>query len=146
VGRSIKTSISIGASRSRVWAVLIDFARYPEWNPFIRRITGEARAGAMLEVVIQPPGRKADTFRPRVIEVERERQFVWRGSLPIPGLFAGEHSFELRDEAGGTRFEQAESFSGLLVPFVGGILAATELGFESMNRALKAQAEGPQVR
>jgi hypothetical protein len=120
----------------------MDFERYPEWNPFIRRITGEARVGATLEVVIQPPGRKADTFRPRVIEVERERHFAWRGSLPIPGLFVGEHRFALSDVAGGTHFEQSENFSGLLVPLVGGILEATERGFRSMNEALQARAKG----
>ena len=143
MGRSIETSISIAAPRSRVWAVLMDFARYPEWNPFIRSISGRPQLGESLKVVIQPLGPGPSTFRPRVIALEAERHFRWRGSLPIPGLFAGEHSFELQDDSGGTRFNQAESFSGLLVPFVGGILAATELGFENMNRALKARAERP---
>ena len=143
MGGSIETSIGIAASRSRVWAILMDFARYPEWNPFIRSISGRPQLGESLKVVIQPLGPGPSTFRPRVIALEVERQFRWRGSLPVPGLFAGEHSFELHDDAGGTRFNQAESFSGLLVPFVGGILAATELGFENMNRALKARAERP---
>lgn len=139
---SIETSIVIAVPRPRVWAILMDFARYPEWNPFIRSIKGEARLGEMLEVVIQPPGRKADTFRPRVIEVEREQSFVWRGSLPIPGLFVGEHRFTLGDEAGGTHFRQSENFSGLLVPFVGSILEATERGFRAMNEALQSRAKG----
>jgi hypothetical protein len=117
------------------------FARYPEWNPFIRSIKGEARLGEMLEVAIQPPGRKADTFRPRVVEVEREHSFVWRGSLPIPGLFVGDHRFTLDDAGGGTLFRQSENFSGLLVPLFGSILEATERGFQSMNEALKARAE-----
>jgi hypothetical protein len=36
---------------------------------------------------------------------------------------------------------QSETFSGLLVPLLGGILVHTRLGFEAMNRALKEQAE-----
>jgi hypothetical protein len=142
MGRSINTSISVGASRSRVWAVLMDFARYPEWNPFIRSIKGEVRLGEILEVVIQPPGRKADTFRPRVVEVEREHSFAWRGSLPIPGLFVGEHRFTLGEAPGGTHFQHSENFSGLLVPFVGSILEATERGFRAMNEALQSRAKG----
>jgi hypothetical protein len=142
VAKSIETAISIAAPKARVWAVLMDFARYPEWNPFIRSLKGGARPGEMLEVVIQPPGRKADTFRPRVIEVEREHSFVWRGSLPIPGLFVGEHRFTLSDEAGGTHFQQSENFSGLLVPFVGSILEATERGFRAMNEALQSRVKG----
>jgi hypothetical protein len=119
----------------------MDVARYPEWNPFIRSIKGTVRAGEIIEVVIELPGRKAETFRPQVIAVEAERRLVWLGALPIPGLFTGEHRFELDDAAGGTRFVQSERFSGLLVPFVGSILKATELGFERMNDALKARAE-----
>jgi hypothetical protein len=75
-----------------------------------------------------------------VIAVDGERRLSWRGSLPIPGLFTGEHSFELRDDGDGSHFY--ETFSGLLVPFVGGVLDATEQGFRNMNDALKARAEG----
>jgi hypothetical protein len=38
-------------------------------------------------------------------------------------------------------FRQRERFSGVLVPFTGGLLAKTRLGFEAMNRALKERAE-----
>jgi len=69
----------------------------------------------------------------------------WRGSLPIPGLFTGEHYFRLEPQAGGsTRFVHGENFSGLLLPVLGGILAATQQGFEAMNAALKARAEASQ--
>ncbi|MFN3625057.1 MAG: SRPBCC family protein [Hyphomicrobium sp.] len=141
MSRTIMTSTAIAAPAARVWDVLMDFARYPEWNPFVRSIKGTARVGETLEVVIQPPGRKPGTFRPVVIEVQPERSFVWRGSLPIPGLFAGEHRFTLEYAAGGTLFHQSEGFSGLLVPFVGSILDATEAGFQNMNAALKTRAE-----
>jgi hypothetical protein len=141
IGRSIATSIVIDAPRSRVWAVLMDFARYPEWNPFIRAIKGSVRAGETLEVELQTPGNKAFTLRPRVVEVVPERAFRWRGALPM-GLFTGEHRFEAHEDAGRTRFDHSEDFSGLLVPFVGGILEATERGFQGMNEALKAEAEG----
>jgi hypothetical protein len=141
VAKSIETAITIAAPKERVWAVLMDFGRYPEWNPFIRSLEGTARVGETLDVFIQPPGQKISRFRPRVVEVQSERNFAWRGALPIPGLFAGEHRFTLGDDAGGTLFRQSEGFSGLLVPFVGTILKATEAGFRSMNAALKARAE-----
>lgn len=142
MSRSIETSTVIAAPRSHVWAILMDFASYPEWNPFIRSINGSARLGEILQVVIQPPGRQVSTFRPRVIELEPNQSFQWRGSLPIPGLFVGEHRFELGAADGGVRFTQSEDFSGLLVPFVAGVLEATAHGFRNMNDALKARAEG----
>jgi hypothetical protein len=139
--RSIETSIAIAAPRLRVWSVLMDFPSYPDWNPFIRSIKGKPQAGETLEVVIQPPGLNAQTFRPRVIAADIERGFKWRGSLPIPGLFAGEHGFELSDEGGGTRFVHSERFSGLFVPLLGGVLEATERGFRAMNEKLRDRAE-----
>jgi hypothetical protein len=36
---------------------------------------------------------------------------------------------------------QSERFTGVLVPFVGGILRKTEEGFRRMNAELKARAE-----
>lgn len=144
--RFIETEVTIAAPRSRVWAILMDFERYPDWNPFILSIKGEARVGETLEVVIQPPGHKASTFVPRILALEKERRFQWRGSLPIPGLFVGTHQFDLADASGGTRFVQSEIFTGLLVPLVGSVLAATEQGFHNMNKALGVRAEDFQAR
>jgi hypothetical protein len=43
---------------------------------------------------------------------------------------------------GGSRFVQAEEFSGALVPLVGSrLFEDTRRGFELMNRALKERAE-----
>ena len=54
--KRIQREIEIAATPEHVWDVLTDFASYPEWNPFIRSIAGEPRAGARLEVRIEPPG------------------------------------------------------------------------------------------
>ncbi len=40
-----------------------------------------------------------------------------------------------------TRLTHGESFSGLIVGFLGSMLDATETGFNNMNAALKQQAE-----
>jgi hypothetical protein len=57
-------------------------------------------------------------------------------------LFDGEHAHQLHGfEAGRTRYRQSEAFRGLLVPFTGSLLAATQQGFDAMNTALKARAE-----
>ncbi|WP_327584252.1 SRPBCC family protein [Nonomuraea sp. NBC_00507] len=42
----MKCAIDIQASPDQVWAVLIDFAGYPAWNPFIREGSGEAVVGS----------------------------------------------------------------------------------------------------
>ena len=140
--RSIGHAIEIEAPASRVWSVLTDTGSYPEWNPFIRRLEGELREGARLEVEIEPPGGRAMTFKPRVVAVEPGRELGWLGHLLVRGLFDGEHRFAIEDLGEGrSRFTQSERFSGLLVRPFAGTLAKTERGFEAMNRALKERAE-----
>ncbi|MBS0253252.1 MAG: SRPBCC domain-containing protein [Proteobacteria bacterium] len=142
MARVIETSVRIAAPPARVWSVLMDFGAYPSWNPFVRSIAGDKSVGGKLEVVLELPGGKPQTFRPVVTEIVPEQMFCWRGTLPIPGLFTGEHRFSLATEGQNTRFTQSEAFSGLLVPFVGGVLAATERGFHAMNEKLKVRSEG----
>ncbi len=139
--RRIDSTIDIAAPPAAVWSVLIDFAAYPDWNPFIRRLQGEARVGARLEVTVQPPGGRAMTFRPTVNVAEPGRELRWLGRALLPGLFDGEHGLRLEPLASGCRFHHGESFRGLLVPLFGPMLARTERGFIAMNEALKRRVE-----
>ncbi len=144
MARTIHTSVEINAPADRVWDILINFEDYPNWNPFITKIQGEAGEGANLEVFISPPGGKGMTFKPRVIKCEPNKEFRWKGKLFVPGLFDGEHSFQI-NPIGDDRvdFVQEETFSGILVGLVFGMMgASTQKGFEAMNQALKTQAEG----
>lgn len=50
---TIHTSIDIAAPPEKVWAALTDYERYPEWNPFMRRIEGDRR-GAFHSFLIFP--------------------------------------------------------------------------------------------
>jgi hypothetical protein len=140
---ALRTEIEIAAPAERVWAVLTDFAAFPRWNPFIRRIDGVLAPRLRLSVRIQPPGGRAMTFRPVVLRVEPERHLSWRGRTFVPGLFDGEHFFDLEPAgAGRVRLVHGEVFRGLLVPWLAGSLrTTTRRGFELMNAALKARAE-----
>jgi hypothetical protein len=141
VSNKIETEILIHAVPERVWAVLMDFSAYPAWNPFILAIEGKAEPGETLRVTMRPPGGKAQSFKPKVLRADSPEAFVWRGSLPIPGVFTGEHSFQLTRAGDDTRLRHSESFSGLLVPLLRKMLVRTEEGFNQMNAALKARAE-----
>jgi hypothetical protein len=138
----IERAIAINASADRVWQILVDFERYPEWNPFVISASGEACPGRRLTVRIQPPGERAMTFRPRVLVATPGRELRWLGRLLVPGIFDGEHSFTIEPTSPGScRLVQAETFKGILVALLGGTLRATAEGFDQMNEALKARAE-----
>ena len=113
--RRIETSIEIDVAPARVWAILTDFAAMPSWNPFIKAISGNLVKGGQLSVQIAPPGKSAMRFKPTVLSVRPERELRWLGHVLFPGLFDGEHYFQLEPiDDGRTRFTQGEKFSGIL--------------------------------
>jgi hypothetical protein len=63
--------------------------------------------------------------------------------LLVPGLFDGEHMFEIEElDPDRVLFIQREVFKGLLVPLLARSLDRdTQRGFEEMNRALRERAE-----
>jgi hypothetical protein len=138
----IHHEIEIDASPAAVWEVLADIDRYSDWNPFIRRLDGELRAGERLEAEIAPPGGRAMTLKPTVLVAEPGRELTWLGRLLVRGLVDGEHRFRIEDLPDGrSRLVQSERFSGILVGLVGATLRKAEAGFAEMNAAVKARAE-----
>jgi len=139
----IETGIEITASPEHVWSILMDFPAYPQWNPFIRLLSGVAKPGEKLRATIQPEERRAMTIRPRVLKAADQQELRWLGHLGFPGLFDGEHYFQLTALSHGyTRFTQGERFSGILVGMlISSMEAATKAGFHAMNQALKNRAE-----
>ena len=143
--KELHSEIEIDASAERVWGILTDFASYPEWNPYIRKISGEPRVGEHLEVRFEPPGSRGITLKPKVLNAEPNRELRWLGHLLVAGLFDGKHTLAIQPlEEDRVRFIQGETFGGLLVPlFARGLDKGTRRGFEEMNRALKERAETP---
>lgn len=141
--KELRTETGIDAPPERVWAVLTGFAGHADWNPFIRRLEGELREGARLTVSLAPPGDTPMTIRPTLLEVSPNRRLRWRGRLGLPGVFDGEHVFELESaEGGGTRFVHRERFRGFLVPLLASRLEnRVRRGFEEMNEALRREVE-----
>ena len=141
--KELHSQIEIAAPAERVWQVLTDFTAYPEWNPFIRRVNGRPEVDEQLVVRMRPSGTKGMTFRPIVMKVEPNRQLRWLGHLLVPGLFDGEHIFEIEElDRDRVLFIQREVFKGLLVPlFARSLDRNTKRGFEEMNRALRERVE-----
>lgn len=139
----IKTEIVINATPGKIWGILTDFDDYPNWNPFIKSITGEVTVNEKITARIEPPKGNAMTFKPKVLTMVENSELSWLGHLLFPGLFDGEHRFELiENENGTTTFVQSERFRGVLVPlFKQQLNNNTKNGFIEMNEKLKELAE-----
>lgn len=144
MAKEIKTEIQIAASPEKVWAILTDFEAYPTWNPFIKSLTGDVNVGNTITARIEPPKANGMTFKPKVLAFEANQEFRWIGHLLVPGLFDGEHRFQLIDNGNGTTtFIQSEKFKGILVPLFKKMLDINTVnGFNEMNQKLKEIVEG----
>ncbi len=140
--KQLHSEVLIDASPAEVWAILTDFSRYHEWNPFLVDASGVPREGTKLRVTLAPPGGRRITLSPEVTAVAAGEVLEWWGHLGVRGLFDGRHRFELHAAGRGTRLVQSEIFTGVLVPLVARSLdRGTAAGFALMNSALKAHAE-----
>lgn len=137
--REIVTEVDIAAPPDRVWAVLTDAAKYPEWNPFIISMQGDIKEGATLTNRMRPRSGSERTFRPVILRAEPDRELRWLGKLGLPRLFDGEHYFLLNPSPEGTRLVQGERFRGLALWIIDPEQFRAD--FEAMNQALKDRAE-----
>ena len=139
----LKTEIVIKSTPEKIWSILTDFKNYPNWNPFVTSLTGDFEVGKKIMVRIEPPGAKANTFKPTVTGFEPDKRLSWLGVFLMRGIFDGEHKFELTDNGNGTTtLVQSEHFIGMLVPLFKKMLDDnTRRGFEAMNKKVKELAE-----
>jgi hypothetical protein len=134
----IETKIIIDRPIERVWEVFTAFGQYPEWNPFVKELTGEIRKGN--QIAIRLPGMR---FKPLVLKYNVNEELRWKGRLFLPKVFDGEHYFQLRAiDHDRTSFIHGEIFKGILVPLMRKkINTEVKDGFIAMNEALKARVE-----
>jgi hypothetical protein len=137
----IRTETQVAGTAPEVWAVLTDFADYDEWNPAMRHVEGRAEVGTRLSIAFTLNSGRSMALRPKVLVADPDREFRWLGRLFVPGLFDGEHRFEIHeDESGQVTFVQGERFRGLLVPFLKKLIQVdTAATFATVNAALVAR-------
>ena len=89
-----------------------------------------------------PPNSNGMIFKPTILKFIPNKELRWLGHTFIPGLFDGEHIFELiSNNDGTTTFIQREKFYGILVPLLKNSLDNTKDGFDSMNKKIKEICE-----
>ncbi len=132
--------IEIDAPAERVWQVLTDFRRYPEWNPFMPKVAGEPARRAELTAEVRPDGGRVVRLRPLIVTFRPPKELRLRARLP--GL-VGEQRFVVETlGAARSRLVHEKRFRGLLVPFVRRALdGPVRRSFEATGLALKAFAE-----
>ena len=141
---NIRTNLTFAAQPERVWAVLTDFAAYPQWNTVISKARAELREGGRITFRIKIEASPELGFAARILRFTPGRELAWRGGAPlVPALAWGEHYFQLTPVGDGTEFTHGENFGGLLALLMTRttVRARVVRTYERFNRALKARAE-----
>lgn len=136
--QTIHTEIWIKAPPEPVWKALVVSASIPEE---IRKSIRDRKTGVNMKVAMSAGDRSA-TLTVKLLTIDPFREIRWKGYFHVPGLFDGEHRFEIREEAAGiTLLVHSEKFTGLLLPFLSGTLKDTKQEFETMNAEIRERAE-----
>lgn len=140
----VREEVIIDAPPDKVWAVIIDFPSYAEWNSQLAWLGGTAAPEATLKLRLSAEGADPYEFQPVVSHFEPNVRFAWLARTGAPRVFDGEHFFELEPLAGGkTRVVNREHYSGLLAPIIQRqpMMQGAPKGFVKMNDELKRRAE-----
>lgn len=137
--KEFAATASIHAAPDRIWLILTDAVRYPEWNPTVDKVVGRIALGERIALHVKLS--KGRAFPVTVAAFDPPRRMVWRGGMPF-GLFVGERVFELVPRANGVvQFGMREQFTGLLAPLIGRTLPNMQPAFDDFVTALKREAE-----
>jgi len=71
--KELCTEIDIQASPEKVWQVLTNLEKYPEWNPFIHHAIGSAKVGEKVDITFRS-GSKDMTLHCTVIKAEPNKE------------------------------------------------------------------------
>lgn len=133
--RGVRIETEMRAYPEEVWEMLMDFAAYPDWNPYIRSIDGFAQKGKRLHIVIDGKEKTYD-FKAKVLELAPQKAFAWGGSALF--FFKARHYFEIVPlEDGQLKFIQGESWGGLFGKSYGKkVYEEAAVNFEKMNAVM----------
>jgi hypothetical protein len=136
--QSCSIQCQIQAPAERIWALLTDARRVPEWSSTVTSLDGEIALGQKLAMVV--PLAPKRTFRPKVTRLVANHAMEWcDGFAP---MFRGVRTFTLTPRTGGvTEFAMVEVFSGLMLPMIKRSLPDFGPAFETYAADLKRAAE-----
>ena len=135
-----RTSIEVDAPPDRVWDVLVDVERWPEWTDSVSSVrlldAGPLAVGSRVE--ISQPRIPTGTYM--VTTLEPGSLFIWQQRQPGSTVSAHHECAPLPD--GGTRVELRVVMSGAVGGVVGRLYRKLTARYLAMEAAgLKARAE-----
>lgn len=140
----IRDDIEINASTDKVWATIIDFENYKNWNSQLTYLGGKVQPNGKLHLKLVASGAEPYEFKPDISYWHEKKQFAWIAKTGLSRIFDGEHFFELKDLGNGkTLLTNREEYRGLLSQIFRQLpmMKTAPDGFKKMNLELKNYIE-----
>jgi uncharacterized protein YndB with AHSA1/START domain len=140
----VSDTVEIAAPQDFVWSVLVDYARYPDWNPYTFRVDTVLELGADVVLHLPDPAKPGRTFTTlehmRVIDPPHHLQYDTGDSFP--GMLAVRDQWVEDLGAGRSSYRTTDVFTGDIAEAVFAMQRdwVTD-GFNATAHALKARAE-----
>lgn len=137
-------TVEIDAPAELVWSVLVDYARYPEWNPFTVRVETTLEIGTVIDLYLPDPAKPGQTFlnREYVRAVDAPHYLRYDTAEEIPGMQAVREQWVTDLGEGRSSYRTTDLFSGEIADYVFKQQGTwVKEGFDSVCRALKRRAE-----
>ena len=141
-GRCAEHRIAIAAPAEAVWATLIDFTGWGEWNPLYVETAGALLVGTEITMTVQLAGMKPQHARATVRTLEPPALIEYAMSQ-LGGLLRAFRYIELIPTgAASCRVANGEIMSGPIGKLVARLMGAkVREGLRGMNEALKRRVE-----
>jgi hypothetical protein len=137
------THVEIAAPAERVWAILADLDRYPDWNPFTPRIETDFQVGSAIVLHVSFDGRAPR----KQVEILRRwapgEELVWSMTMGPAWFFRAER-VQTVEPLGPTRcrYVSEDAFAGLFSPVVEALYGGkVQRGFDALGAALARRAQ-----
>ncbi|MCA9531844.1 MAG: SRPBCC domain-containing protein [Myxococcales bacterium] len=138
---TVRAEIDIDGPPEAVWQTLVDFERYPEWNPFTPRVESTLELGAPIDMRVVMRGGRTIRQREYVCEHVPGSRVAWEMRL---GRLLHARRVQRVSALDGqrTRYVSEDRVRGLLAPLVLALFERSiQDGFDQAAAALKRRVE-----
>ncbi|MCG8668396.1 MAG: SRPBCC domain-containing protein [Pseudomonadales bacterium] len=135
--------VEINAPIELVWDILLDFDRYPDWNPFTYRVETDLVIGNKVDLYVKLPKRGQRLQTEYVREVSPYQRLSWGMTMGAEFLLTALREQILNPiSASCCTYQSTDAFAGMLTPVVKLLFQnSIKDGFNAMAYALKERAE-----
>jgi hypothetical protein len=147
---TLHSEVVIEAPAELIWGIIVDVARYPEWNPFNVRATSPLEIGAPIRMRVRMMGGlfgkwPGGWFQSQVEYIRANvpgEKICWGADMAGGRIVAERCQWLERVDETQVRYINEDEIGGPLAPFVMRVFGSSmQVGFDAVAQALKVRAE-----